>query len=93
MKDFKIINLKNNDLKEIKNINLIYSFHSIGFHWSIKESFYEYRLNNISSENCKLIFGIQKIGTPEYPDKIENFKLIENIEGKEFQNFLIYEKQ
>lgn len=91
------INLENDDITNLENVDLLYSFHCVGYHWSIEKSFEKYNIENITNDEAILIFGIRNSKQTEklpfnYPDQIGSFKLKERVNGKKLQDFLIYKK-
>lgn len=55
MNNFDLINLGENSIGSLKNIDLIMSFLSVGFHYPIEDYFDDFKL--ISNENTVFIFG------------------------------------
>jgi SAM-dependent methyltransferase len=93
MDNFKTIDLATEDIKNLKKIDLIYSFHCIGYHWSIQDAFDNYGLDNISHDDTIFVFGCRAgHDISEYPEKIGNYKLKHQIPGDFFQQFLVYKK-
>jgi len=94
MDNVKTINLDTDEINGIERANLVYSFHCIGYHWSIEEAFTKYNLSKNTSDDAMLVFGSRMTQEVEdYPEKIGDFKLFKAIPGKFLQRFLIYKKQ
>jgi hypothetical protein len=55
--NYKIIDLVNDKLDELKNIDLIYSFMSVGFHYPIEP--YLEIFNKVMNKNGMMIFGVR----------------------------------
>lgn len=96
-----IIDLENDDIKKIENIDLVYSFHSIGYHWNIEKAMQKYRLEEITTSDAKFIFGVRNkkviIDEPlkDYKNpsnSINNIELLKILQGKIYQDFWIYKK-
>jgi len=93
MKNIEIVDLAENEFEKIKDVDLISSFDSVGYHWLIEDAFKKYKLNAMASENAMLVFGGRMaIKKKEYPDVLGDFKIQEVIEGKFLQRFIIYKK-
>lgn len=58
LKNFTIIDLKNEDLSKLKNIDLVYSFMAVGFHYPIED--YLTILKQIMNKDGLMIFGVRK---------------------------------
>lgn len=58
LKNYEILDLSNDTLDKLKNIDVIMSFLSVGFHYPIKP--YLESLMKISSSDCIFIFGARK---------------------------------
>jgi len=55
-KNIEIIDLDTDSIQKLCNIDIVYSFHSIGYHWSIKAAIKKYNLEKIIAPGGKLIF-------------------------------------
>ena len=56
--NFKVVDITKGELDELKDIDLVMSFMSVGFHYPIEG--YINQLLNITSDNAIMIFGIRK---------------------------------
>lgn len=101
LNNIKIIDLGTNAINKLRDIDVVYSFHAVGYHWSVKEAVYTYSLECITSKDAKAIFGVRNRKVIEkepktiyqYPeDTIYSFKKIKSINGCNFQDYWIYEK-
>lgn len=93
MKKTKIINLESNGLNNIGKMDIIYSFHCIGYHWSISEAFKNYKLEEHAHENTIFVFGCRNsVNISKYPKKIGKFNMVKDIPGAYLQRFLVYKK-
>lgn len=55
-KNIVLIDLDTDEIQKLCNIDIAYSFHSIGYHWSIEVAIKEYNLEKIIAPEGKLIF-------------------------------------
>lgn len=103
LSNFEIIDLATDEVSTLCDIDLVYSFHAVGYHWSIKEAIQKYDLEKITTDNAKFIFGVrnkEKLEKYSHFGKtyeaqeavIENIKLYKKIEGSKAQDFWIYKK-
>jgi len=97
----KTIDLSTNNIKKLRNVDLVYSFHSVGYHWSIEKAIKKYNLNDVTTPNAKLIFGVRNkkvIENEKATDYKEQKKVIGNIHltdiihGTLFQDYWVYRK-
>ena len=58
LNNFETHNLLTEDLNQYKNIDLVMSYLSVGFHYPIDD--YISTLLNITSDNCTMIFGVRR---------------------------------
>ena len=92
------INEKENLPILVKDVDLFYSFNSIGYHYDILSTFDYYKLHSVLSENAILIFGIRSKRQPFTGElKIDEFikrgySLLKRIKGSRNQDFLIFMK-
>lgn len=102
MDNIRIIDLGTNAIKKLRDIDIVYSFHSVGYHWSVKEAVYTYSLEDITGKDAKAIFGVRNRKVIEkepktgyrYPeDTVYSFKKRKSINGNIFQDYWIYEKE
>lgn len=56
--NYEIIDLRKEELGELKNIDLVYSFMSVGFHYPLEEYFDV--LKSVLNENGTMIFGVRR---------------------------------
>jgi SAM-dependent methyltransferase len=86
-----ILNL--NDPLNLNNIDIIYSFHCVGYHWDIETSFIKHNLESITSDNAIMIFGVRKKKSKlKFPTKVGSFHLVDVIKGSLVQDFVVYKK-
>ena len=90
----EFVDLSKGEIFNLDNIDLVFSFHCVGYHWDIFNSFIENNLEEITSDNSLLIFGIRKNykKTTHYPIKMGSFELVSEVTGGELQNYIIYKK-
>ncbi len=99
LENVNIIDLSGNEIKKLRDIDLVYSFHSIGFHWSIEEAFRKYSLEKICSPDCVFVFGVREDEHEfEQVSRIGDFVAGDIIKSKKtkgttFEDFIIYKKQ
>lgn len=67
LKNYKTYNAEENKYLEEFNIDLVFSFLAIGFHWGV--NIYLDKIYNNLSVACILIFGIRGIEAKEWVDK------------------------
>jgi SAM-dependent methyltransferase len=74
MNSFRCIDASTDDIKKEIDIDLVYSFLSIGFHWSI--TLYLDRIYNSLSKGCILIFGIRGVEAKQWiEEQIDNINV------------------
>ncbi len=61
MQNFELVDLNTHRqrLSQIKNVNLLYSFYSIGYHWDILPTLDFYGIHDLLKTDAFLIFGIR----------------------------------
>jgi hypothetical protein len=93
MSNVNIIDLETNELDKVGKVDIIYSFHCIGYHWSIEEAFKKYKMDEHSTDDTILVFGGRKSeNIKKYPEKLGDFKRVNDISGNYLQRFLVYKK-
>lgn len=99
--NINIIDLSNDNMSKLEEVDVVYSFHCVGYHWDITESFKENNLENVISNDGVMIFGVRKnknIHTRETdkelvtPQKVGSFTLVETIKGGLLQDYVIYRR-
>ena len=97
----EIVDLNKGGVSEITNVDLLYSFHCVGYHWDISDSFKNNNLENVLSENSTMVFGIRKDKTRDtrsednslnYPETLGSFNLVKRIGGGLLQDYVIYQR-
>tara|TARA_R110000772_G_scaffold20466_1_gene56640 strand:+ start:5071 stop:5733 length:663 start_codon:yes stop_codon:yes gene_type:complete len=92
LENIDLVNLDTDRISKLNNIDLVYSFHCVGYHWGIEESFLKYNLENSTNENAILIFGVRKNGKKlKEPSNLGSFELVEKVDGFQLSDYLIYE--
>ncbi|MFH0988275.1 MAG: hypothetical protein V1763_02795 [Parcubacteria group bacterium] len=100
-------NVKRFDIVELGNFatlalrfDLLYSFHSVGYHYSIKNAVVELKLAEKANPGAFMIFGVRREHlksdrTDKYaiPFNIDGgFRLVDYVGGKCWQDYLIFQK-
>jgi SAM-dependent methyltransferase len=93
--NIEIIDLGKEEILKLKDIDLLYSFHCVGYHWDILTSFRENNLEDITSDNSILIFGVRKHykKLQHYPISMGSFELKAEVDGEYLQNYVVYQKK
>lgn len=91
------------DIQSIGPVDLLYSFHAVGYHWEMSAVFDYYKLDKIIAKGSLLVFGLRRKSDPHgYGDdqfeRIEQFlsrgyEKVDVIEGELLQRFLILRKK
>lgn len=100
----QILDLESKDIASLRDIDLVWSFYSVGYHWSIDKAVEQYNLLEITSPNAKFLFGVRKDLDKNNPNKhmfVEKdtkvskyLKLQDRITGGEvFEDWAIYSKR
>ena len=80
------------------SFDLLYSFQSVGYHYSIHDAIESLKLFNKAKDGAYLIFGVRSRRTHELNDYEipcdigEMFKFIEYLPGQHRQDFIIFQK-
>jgi SAM-dependent methyltransferase len=73
--NMEILNLDENKIQNLSQVDIVYSFASIGYHYSIATAFEEYNIKNILRSGGKFICDIQRApsgpGHKKYEEEIE----------------------
>jgi SAM-dependent methyltransferase len=73
--NMEIFNLDENKIQNLSQVDIVYSFASIGYHYSITTAFEEYNIKNILRSGGKFICDIQRApsgpGHKKYEEEIE----------------------
>lgn len=100
MQKYDLLDLREekDKLLMIKNVDLFYSFHSIGYHYDILNTFDYYKIHDLLKPGALLIFGIRRRNDPlRNKLKIDKFikqgyKKLALIEGNMLQDYLLMTK-
>jgi len=104
LENLGLVDLATDNIKELSGIDLVYSFHAVGYHWSIEDAVRVYGLENITTNAAKFIFGVRnersKGGVPvggktDYEKQasvIGSLYLDKIVYGKRLQDYWIYRK-
>ena len=94
LENIEIVDLDTDKITELNNIDVLYSFHCVGYHWDIEKSFLKYNLENITNEGSILIFGVRRNDNKlKEPINLGSFGLVEKIKGDYLEDYLIYKKK
>lgn len=76
--NFEVIDLEKDNFDKFKEVDLVMSFLSVGFHYPVED--YVDNIMKISSNNCICIFGVRrnKYSEKYFEDYFNDIKLIEN---------------
>ncbi|WP_428738517.1 hypothetical protein [Sulfurimonas sp.] len=79
------------------DFDLLYSFHCVGYHFSIKESIEKLNILKKAKKGAYLIYGVRRscsdIDNYEIPKTIgDDFQFVKIFRGKHRQNFLVFQK-
>jgi len=84
---------------QLPKADLLYSFHSAGYHFALSPFFERYNLHNLLKKGAHLIFGIRKPKDPLRKQlDLETFLSKgyqikhEEISGRHYQNFIVLQK-
>lgn len=89
LKNFEIFDLKE-DLTKLKDIDLVYSFLAVGFHFPIEP--YIKNLLKITSSKCQFIFGVRK-GKYKIEDFQQYFNIVKIFPSKSEEDILLLEER
>jgi len=103
---FQLVNLAESDsplnFSSFGKMDLLYSFHAIGYHWEISAVFDYYCLDDVIRSGGLLVFGLRRENDPhgfgdDQYDLIEGilkrgYKKVDLIEGTLLQRFLVLRK-
>lgn len=92
--NFELIDISKDKMENLQDINLVYSFHCIGYHWDLEKAIEKYSLEKITTEDCLMIIGgrREETGINLLPKTIGKFDRFHSISGKEKQAFHLYSK-
>jgi phosphoglycerate dehydrogenase-like enzyme len=93
LNDLEMINLNTDKVTKLQDLNLIYSFYSVGYHFSIDKAFEKYDFQNTTTQDAIFIFGVRKPTFEIDTAKSKYLKLIKRIPGNVYQDFAIYKKR
>lgn len=90
--NFEIVDMSSNRIQGLKDIDLVYSFHSVGYHFPIGENVKKFDLLNVTVPDALFIFGVNrwKFKTDNFRE-VDGLVLIDDIGGKYHQDFLVFE--
>lgn len=88
LENFEIINLQKEGIQHLKNIDLVFSVMSVGFHYPIEN--YLHSIKDILSKDGKIIFGVRN-GVYKKSDMINKFDYVElyNIPNNKKEKLLV----
>lgn len=98
LKNREVMDLDSDRIKELKDIDLLYSFYSVGYHWSIDKAIERYGLLDITTSTATFIFGVRKENKGKPFSGLNTkessyLKLEKVIGGNVFQDFGVYTKK
>lgn len=101
LKNYRIIDLNTNRINQLNNIDVIYSFLSLGYHWSVEAAVEKYHLDRILNNKGIFICGVRK--EKQIDENSSNFKnpnrkigtlcLKDIVISNTLENYWIYENR
>jgi len=104
LENLELVDLATDNIKELSDVDLVYSFNAVGYHWSIEDAVRKYDLENITTKDVKFIFGVRNkrskkgvpVGGASYEEQasiIDSLYLDKIISGDGIQDYWVYRKR